>query len=324
MKIQIFVILILLSLSLGCISTDNVVAEAPSGSVVKPNATEYIQIDENAEEIPIDETKEEHPNTLPSSDETIRIGAFNVQVFGTAKVSKPEVMAVLADIIRTYDIIAIQEIRDSSQTALPALMGLVNSGGSQYQYVVSERLGRTSSKEQYAYVYNISTVQLIGDTHVYPEPEGTDPFHRQPYIAAFKAVDGNYDAVVIVIHTDPDEATEEINSLTDVMNYSRMLYPDEGDFILMGDLNADGSYFKEGSASGLDEYHWLIDDSQDTTTKSTNYTYDRIILSDASDLYGHFGVHRFDLEYNLTEEQTVAVSDHYPVFAEFLVREDKE
>lgn len=324
MKIQIFAILILLSFSLGCISTDNVVVEAPSGNVVKPNSTEYIQIDESAEKISIDETKEEHPSTQPSSSETIRIGAFNVQVFGTTKASKPEVMAILADIIRTYDIIAIQEIRDSSEAALPKLVDLVNSDGSQYQYVVSERLGRTSSKEQYAYVYNSNTVQLTGNPHTYPEPEGTDPFHRQPYIAAFKAINGNYDAVLMVIHTDPDEATDEINALSDVMNYTQLLYPVEGDFILMGDLNADGSYFKEGSSSTLDGHYWLIDDSQDTTTKSTDYTYDRIILADISDLYGQFGVHRFDLEYNLTEEQTVAVSDHYPVFAEFLVNGDMD
>ena len=60
-------------------------------------------------------------------------------------------MDVFAKTIRTYDIIAIQEIRDASQTALSALVDLANSDGSQYDYVVSERLGRTTSKEQYAY-----------------------------------------------------------------------------------------------------------------------------------------------------------------------------
>ena len=47
----------------------------------------------------------------------------------------------------------------------------------------------------------------------------------------------------------------------------------------MGDLNADGSYFDEDSISDLDAYYWVIDDSQDTTTMSTDYTYDRIILT---------------------------------------------
>lgn len=88
------------------------------------------------------------------SNETLRIGAFNIQVFGVTKASKPEVMDVLADIIRTYDVIAIQEIRDASQTALSALVDLVNTDGSQYDYVVSERLGRTTSMEQYAYIFN--------------------------------------------------------------------------------------------------------------------------------------------------------------------------
>lgn len=78
-------------------------------------------------------------------------------------------MDILADIVRTYDVVAIQEIRDSSQTALPELVDLVNSDGSQYDYVVSERLGRTTSKEQYAYVYNSNTVS-VSNAYTYPEP----------------------------------------------------------------------------------------------------------------------------------------------------------
>ncbi|WP_135611418.1 endonuclease/exonuclease/phosphatase family protein [Methanococcoides sp. AM1] len=251
-----------------------------------------------------------------SDSEDLRIGAFNIQVFGVTKASKPDVMMVLADIVRTYDIIAIQEIRDSSQTALPELVDLVNSDGAQYDYVVSERLGRTSSKEQYAYIYDSTTVAVTGTPETYPEPDGTDPFHRQPYISSFSAVDGDYDVVLMVIHTDPDEATEEINALDDVLEYAQMSYPDEGDFVIMGDFNADGNYFDEDSTSDLDSYFWLIDDSLDTTTKSTDYTYDRIVLTDVSDLSGENGVFRYDLEYGLSEEMTVAVSDHYPVYME--------
>jgi hypothetical protein len=95
---------------------------------------------------------------IPSSttdNNTIKVAAFNLQIYGTSKASKPEVMEVLSKIIRNYDVIAVQEIRDSSQTALPMLRDTVNSmGTSQYEYVVSDRLGRSSSKEQYAYIYN--------------------------------------------------------------------------------------------------------------------------------------------------------------------------
>ena len=79
--------------------------------------------------------------------------------------------------------------------------------------MASERLGRTTNKEQYAYVYDTQTVQPTGEGHTCLEPYGTDPFHRQPYIASFSSLNGNFDAVFITVHTDPNEATEEINAL---------------------------------------------------------------------------------------------------------------
>ncbi|HEX7576323.1 MAG TPA: hypothetical protein VF360_08085 [Candidatus Methanoperedens sp.] len=76
------------------------------------------------------------------SNSTIKLAAFNLQIFGTAKAGKPEVMNVLSKIIRNYDVIAVQEIRDESQTALPKLKVAVNSVGSpQYDYIVSEPAG---------------------------------------------------------------------------------------------------------------------------------------------------------------------------------------
>ena len=110
------------------------------------------------------------------------------------------------------------------------------------------------------------------------------------------------------------------NGLDAVVDYAQIMNPEECDFIVMGDLNADGIYFDEDvtcSMSGS-EYYWAIDDSVDTTTKSTDYTYDRIIIIDSavSDFTGDSGVFRFDIEYGLTVNETVAVSDHYPVYAE--------
>ena len=262
------------------------------------------------------------PNAHGSQEEKLRVGAFNIQVFGVKKASNSRIMNTLAEILRTYDIVAVQEIRDSSQTALPALIKVVNSEGDNYSYVISERLGRTSSKEQYAYIYDCDRVKLEGDPFTYPEPEGTDPFHRQPYIATFEDNNETFSLVLITVHTDPDEATEEINSLSTVLDSTRQTFPEEDNFVIMGDLNADGSYFDEDKANALlcDEYCWLIDNSMDTTTGDTNCTYDRIIITEGMEPHftGNSGVFRYDLEYNLTSEETDAVSDHYPVYAEFV------
>ncbi|MDK2947295.1 MAG: deoxyribonuclease-like protein [Methanolobus sp.] len=275
---------------------------------------------------------EEHTNigTAPelkpvtNNVQNLKIGAFNIQVFGVTKAGKADVMNTIVKIVHEYDIIAIQEIRDSSQTTIPTLMDLVNSDGYQYDYTISERLGRTSSKEQYAYIFNTETVEITGNPQTYPEANGSDSFHREPFIAAFSSTEGNFDAVLMVIHTDPDEATEEINALDDVLEYAQNLYPDEKDFIILGDLNADGSYFDEDETNDLETYEWVIDNSIDTTTKATDYSYDRIILTDSSDFTGNSGVFRFDLEYGLDYNETVAVSDHYPVYAEFVAINDMD
>lgn len=110
----------------------------------------------------------------------------------------------------------------------------------------------------------------------------------------------------------------------DSITYFTMLnaYPNEEDFVIIGDLNADGSYFDEDSTSDLDAYCWVIDDNTDTTTKSTDYTYDRIILTDSSDIAEDSVVFRYDLEYDLGEKLKTDVSDHYPVYVEFWIGND--
>lgn len=251
----------------------------------------------------------------------VTVGAFNIQVFGTSKADQEDVMTVLADVIRGYDLIAVQEIRDASGTALPALINRTNQDGSAYDALVSERLGRTISKEQYAFVYDTTTMIPEGEAFTYPEPSGTDPFHRDPFIARFSTADGGFDAVYIVVHTDPDEAEAEIAALADVVAYVRELYPDEEEIVVMGDLNADGSYFDEESDTPLRSagYYWLIGDEVDTTVGSMNCTYDRIIITrNMTDLFGgDTGTVRFDEVFNLTSEEALAVSDHYPVYAVF-------
>ncbi len=72
--------------------------------------------------------------------------------------------------------------------------------------------------------------------------------------------------------------------------------------------NADGSYFDEDGASTMksSDYVWLIGNGADTTTKATNPTYDRIVITGAvlPDFTGNAGVFRFDTAYGLNETET--------------------
>ncbi len=232
------------------------------------------------------------------------IGNFNIQVFGKTKAGKEEVMDVLDDILEDYDLVSIQEIRDKSNTAFPSLAERLPG----QEYVISDRLGRSSSKEQYAYIYNPRKLTYVS-SYVYDDPE--DVFEREPFVAKFASGDLNF--VIIQIHTKPKDAESEIANLEYVLEDAKQSFPGETEFIILGDLNADCSYYKKDE---LSELEWIVPETADTTTKSTDCAYDRIIVTeDLSDNILGYGIDRFDLEYNLSEEETTAVSDHYPIFA---------
>jgi len=267
-----------------------------------------------------------------SANDTITIASFNIQVFGTTKAGKPEVMSILAKIISQFDIVAIQEIRDSSGTAIKDLEAAVDALGTDYDYIIGPRLGRTSSKEQYAYMFRTGTVEPL-NSRTFEDP--ADVFHREPLIAEFKAKNGKFDFTIVNIHVDPDEADDEIDALGSLMS---ILQEDqtERDFIALGDMNSDCAYFQETTGwelSWTDPYNdaslylWLIDNGKDTTVGSNTCTYDRIIITKATtgaDWTGQAGVYRFDEIYGLAPDQAKKVSDHYPVWATFHTTRDSD
>lgn len=95
--------------------------------------------------------------------------------------AKPGVAPVLVDILRRYDITLVQEIRDSTNVAINDLWALLNASlpiDQQYSLILSERLGRTNSKEQYGYFYKPSLLSILA-TEQYPV--ALDQFERPPF-----------------------------------------------------------------------------------------------------------------------------------------------
>ena len=140
-------------------------------------------------------------------------------------------MKVLAQTVARFDLVAIQEIRDKSGTAIKKLETMVDDLGNLYGVILSPRLGLKEPKESYAFIYRIDRVAPLGDPVLYPEPAGTDPFNREPFMVQFKCLQGKFKFVLINIHTDPDAATQEIRALKDVLAFARQKFPREGDFM---------------------------------------------------------------------------------------------
>lgn len=266
-------------------------------------------------------------NNTGGANNKIKIATFNIQIFGKSKRQKQDVVDILVKTVRNFDIVAVQEFRDKTEKTLPFFVDEINEiTGDKFDYVGSARLGRSSSKEKYAFIFNTRTVKFNDFSYVYDDVN--DDFEREPFVAYFSS--GNFDYVLINIHTKPDDATNEINKLDDVVKDAMTKLGNEKDFIVLGDFNADCRYFDEDAdASPLEavKYFWVVDDSADTTVKSTVCTYDRIVFQKdftLQDYAGKWSVFRFDTKYNLSQDIAAKVSDHYPVWAEFFTEKDND
>ena len=253
---------------------------------------------------------------------SIRIASFNIQVFGERKAGKDHVMNILAKVVRDFDLVAIQEIRSRNPHLLPKFVELVNEAGRHYDFVIGERQGRTSSKEQYAYVFDADTIQA--DRHAcYSVQDPHDLIHRPPWVCSFRVrgppEEEAFTFVLINVHTDPDEVDEELAALAHTYRAVKTASVGEDDIILLGDLNADDrSLGGLGEISGM---RWVISGIP-TNTRGTRVL-DNILFQSRStiEFTGRGGVFDVMREFNLTLQQTLEVSDHLPVWAEFTAYE---
>ncbi|MGH9863372.1 MAG: endonuclease/exonuclease/phosphatase family protein [Candidatus Acidiferrales bacterium] len=257
----------------------------------------------------------------PDSDDVLRVGAFNIQVFGQTKLAKQAVVDVLVETAQQFDLLAVEEVRDSTEMVADEFLARLNEQAeSEYVMFEGERLGRSSSKEQYVLYYLPSRLQLV---RAFTLPDPNDVFEREPLVATFRA--GNFDFTLLVCHIKPEAADAELVALRDAALSVLEADPDEADIIFLGDFNADGSYLDEShrlfQILPTNQFDVAIANDMVTTTISQN-TYDRIVLLPATSgheyILGSAQPFRFDTSFGLTDPALIrAVSDHYPVFARF-------
>ncbi|MEP1740180.1 MAG: endonuclease/exonuclease/phosphatase family protein [Kangiellaceae bacterium] len=262
-------------------------------------------------------------DVLPTPSDNIKIATFNIQSFGKTKAGKPEVMKELASVIRKYDLVAIQEIKNKAGVVPTQFLTEINSDGSQYAFVISERGGKEpddqSSQEQYAYYFNTSTIKVLKDVGLYDDSVN-DFFQREPYVVRFAATQGNLKFVLATIHTKPEEAVAEIKAMHDALVWAQEQFTDEEDFIALGDFNAGCNYASPSDLSDLKitlDYNWIVPHEADTNfSANSSCAYDRIVVTEdvLEDFTNMWGVD--------TSVSNKKVSDHFPVWFELKVNSD--
>src|SRR3972149_2982353 len=121
--------------------------------------------------------------------------------------------------------------------------------------MLGPRLGPSKSKEQYAFIYDTTAVE-VNRQSIYTVNDPQDLLHREPLVALFRvrgpASDQAFTFVLANVHTDPDEVDEEVDTLADVYHAVRQSSGGEDDVIILGDLNVDDRHLgRAGQIPGV-------------------------------------------------------------------------
>jgi hypothetical protein len=126
---------------------------------------------------------------------------------------------------------------------------------------------------------------------------------RPPLELRVRARDGSWKFTLYTLHTSPDEVSSDLDILEEIIGTTN------NDVVIIGDLNADGSYYDEDNLIHFEDWRWVVPNADDTTVAASDNTYDRIIINQpCENNYLRYG-RMVDVE----KEQ----SDHYLVYAVF-------
>ncbi|MDX1924968.1 MAG: endonuclease/exonuclease/phosphatase family protein [Pirellulaceae bacterium] len=291
----------------GLAPTTNIEKSTASGNFLNPPASATV----NASMIPA------------RTVNTIMVGSFNMERLGPSKLGNPWVMERFAEIIRQFDVIALQEITSSDQRTLPILVQEVNRNGGHYSYTISPRIGRKSTGyyEQYAYVFDTTRVQSSAEVS-YVVADEADVLHREPFCGRFQTITRGvqpFNFTLINIHTDPDEIGHELDVLADVFRSVRQYEYPEDDVMLLGDLNAPPNGLRS-----LGQIPDLVPLIQNLFTNTVQKKALDNILADrvhTREFTGRAGIINLEKMFGLTLSDAERISDHVPIWAEFSITE---
>jgi endonuclease/exonuclease/phosphatase family metal-dependent hydrolase len=222
------------------------------------------------------------------TERNLIVASWNIKEFGHTDQRLPEAYFYLAEIIATFDLVAIQEVKATLHD-LEILMRIL---GSNWDYIINDVTdGVSGNRERSAYLFNRSRVRLsglAGEITLWDELTAGSPvkqLKRAPYITGFRAGWKSFAMINLHLHpgkSDEDIAlrAEEIRLLLAALEEKRhMGHLWTENLILVGDFNFyddDAPAIEKIEEAGFTQIQSLI--GKDTNASKTE-AYDRFFLT---------------------------------------------
>jgi exonuclease III len=284
----------------------------------------------------------------PSQKDNFRLLTWNIRNFGKNKESRA--ISYIAEICKNFDIIAIQEVKDS----LDGLEKLQRALGIRYKFLFSDASG---NGERLAFLYDSTKVQFTGlaaEVVVKPgagrkknDTKDNLEFDRTPYVASFRVNGCNF--IIVTVHIFFGKSSEVQYRLKEIQNLAKYLKDSsrdtdalDSDYITCGDFNIDNlgdEKLKTKSTSkkilnqlfsALQSQKLIIEKDIQNSPSNLEQTrhYDQIgyhHYRDSTITFQKGGIINFvGAVYVGDEKLSYKLTDHLPMWACFTTKPDKK
>ena len=248
----------------------------------------------------------------------VKLTSWNIQHMGKSK--SEETISYMANLLKDFDIIAIQEVvaGNGGAQAVARLADELNRKGAKWDYVISAPTQSSPySSERYAYLWKTSKVSIQGkawlNQHFVKEIE------REPYFARFKHKDQSF--TLVNFHAVPTAKQPE----TEVKYFKEFpkLYPDDC-LIFLGDFNLPDTHNVFNPLKKMNYQLALVNQKTSLRTKCDtkiaddclSKVYDHIIFNAQELQKIDSGVIHFYKDFP-TIQLARKISDHIPIWMDF-------
>jgi endonuclease/exonuclease/phosphatase family metal-dependent hydrolase len=248
----------------------------------------------------------------------VKLVSWNIQNFGKSK-SDVEIQFI-ATTLKTYDIIAIQEVVAGSggAQAVAKLAHELNRKGSKWDYVISDPTSSTPyKKERYAFIWKTAHIKKIG--RAWLEKKYHLEIDREPFYCTFQY--DNKEFTVVTFHA----ITKKMQPETEIKYFK--LLPDQYsrlNLIFAGDFNCPQSHTVFNPLKKMGYKPIITNQKTSLKQKCINGNclaseFDNVFYNSSKITNSHSGVIPFYKNFNSLKEARM-ISDHIPIWFEFVVK----